>query len=276
MTPILDKPSARSIIGAVGRFRVEYRGEPLELSTRREGLRTRVTLWRGGREAGEASGFGRTLLPLDPDAEARDGEVLRGPTVLVLSALPGVVNRAMLLVARAEGDEAPGPPAAVVDDVLAALPRGMSKLAGLAAVQRYPFAPPAGSFAARLAAFATAYPRLWAARHVVLAAAKVAVGLLGLALFVQALLRPVVTWLTGLLPDWRLDIPWPDIDLPDIPLPDIDLPDLVAPGWLLVLVATAKFWGPVLVAVVIAVVEVRRRRRRAAADDHAPAGRADP
>jgi hypothetical protein len=260
---------------------VEHGGELVELSACRDRLRTRVRLWRDGRPAGEATGLARILLPLEPDndsagsadtASGDGGAELRGPTVLVLSVLPGVVNRAILLVPRTaassdSGDGGPGTPPAA-EEVLAALPKNLAKFA---TARRRAFAPPPGSFAARLAAFANRHPRLWAARHVALAIAKVGFGLLGLAVFVQVLLRQVLAWLSGLLPEWDLRIPWPDIDLPDIPWPqipwpDIDLPDLVAPGWLLVLIGTAKFWGPVLVAVGIAVVEVRRRRRRSDGD----------
>jgi hypothetical protein len=55
----------------------------------------------------------------------------------------------------------------------------------------------------------------------------------------------------------------PRLDLPDVPWPDVDLPDLSVPGWLAAVLGTAKIWGPLLVAVVLAVVEVRRKRHRA-------------
>jgi hypothetical protein len=116
---------------------------------------------------------------------------------------------------------------------------------------------------------------------VLLAAGKVALALLGLWAFVQLVLRQVVSWLAGFLPeiDWpEIDlpaIPWPDIDLPDIPWPDLDLPDLALPGWLLVVLATAKFWVPVLIAVGVAVTEVRRRSRRTPDPGDREAGRAD-
>jgi hypothetical protein len=109
------------------------------------------------------------------------------------------------------------------------------------------------------------HPGLWASRHVVLAVAKVALAVLGVTAIIRLLLMPLVDRLLELLPDLDLPaIPWPDIDLPDIPWPDIDLPDLHAPGWLLVLVGTAKYWAPILGAIGLAVVEVRRRRRVAA------------
>ena len=72
----------------------------------------------------------------------------------------------------------------------------------------------------------------------------------------------------GWLPDWDLPrIPRPD--LPDIPWPDIDLPELSLPGWLAALLATKKYWFPILVAVAVAVAEVRRRQRRDAEQENA-------
>jgi hypothetical protein len=47
-------------------------------------------------------------------------------------------------------------------------------------------------------------------------------------------------------------------------LPHIDLPDLALPTWLRVIIGTAKFWLPVLIAIGVAVAEVRRRRAKAA------------
>jgi hypothetical protein len=112
---------------------------------------------------------------------------------------------------------------------------------------------------------------VWASRHVVLAAARIGLALLGVAAFLRLLVQPLLDWLLGLLRPFFAwlrgllpDIDLPDIPWPDIPWPDIDLPDLHAPGWLLLLLATAKFWGPILVAIGAAVVEVQRRRRAAA------------
>jgi hypothetical protein len=46
-------------------------------------------------------------------------------------------------------------------------------------------------------------------------------------------------------------------------LPDINLPELALPVWLRVIIGTAKFWLPVLIAIGVAVAEVRRRRAKA-------------
>ena len=92
----------------------------------------------------------------------------------------------------------------------------------------------------------------------------IAAALLGLAVFIRLLLQPVLEWVTNQLPDIDLpSIPWPDIPWPDLPLPDIDLPELALPFWLRVIIGTAKFWLPVLIAIGVAVAEVRRRRAKA-------------
>ncbi len=240
------------------RFHLHHDGALLELSARREGLRTRVRLFRDGDRIGEEVGAGKIQLPLSGGGGAGDGS-----TVLALGVLPGTVHRALLLVPRHPGD-GPGAGPAVPDDVLAELPRSMRDVAGLATARKRRFAPPPGTLAARLLAFERGHPRLWASRHVVLAVLNIGIGLLGLSAFVQVLLQPLVSWILGVL----RSVPWPDVDLPDIPWPripwpDIDLPDLAVPGWLLFLVGTAKFWGPVLAATGLAVLEVRRRRRSA-------------
>jgi hypothetical protein len=73
-------------------FRLDHDGTLLELHARRDGLRTRVVLLRDGEPAAQASGLGAVLLPLAADTEEQ------GPTAVALTALPGVVSRALLLV----------------------------------------------------------------------------------------------------------------------------------------------------------------------------------
>lgn len=253
------------------RFHLRHDGALLELAARREGLRTRVALFRDGARIAEGAGTGKVLVRLNGDGGADGaGGAGGGPTVLALGVLPGTVHRALLLVppdpsgapdsARDSAD--PAPPA--LDDVLTELPRSVRGVAGLATMRRRRFAPPPGTPAARLLAFERGHPRLWASRHVVLAVVRVVAGVLGLSAFVQYLLAPLLSWILGVLRSVpRPDVDLPDIPWPEIPWPDVDLPDLVAPGWLLFLVGTAKFWGPVLVATGLAVLEVRRRRRSA-------------
>lgn len=102
-----------------------------------------------------------------------------------------------------------------------------------------------------------------------LAVGEVVLGVLGLALFVQLDPWRVVGWITERLPQFPWPaITWPDVDLPAIPWPDIDwpdLPDLSLPGWLQAVIATAKYWVPVLVAVGVAAHEVERRKRKPSA-----------
>ena len=268
---------------AANRFRLQYDGRLLELSARRDGLRTRVTLFVDGDQVGEASGIGRVLTPLpvatpatvgstmEPNAGQSDeiGSEPPRPSVLVLSALPGTVSRALLLVPREDSTDVDTDPAASddaqpEDDVPLGLPKGVAGRAGLVAAERHPFAPPPGSFAARLLIFQRNHPRLYACRHIVLAVAKVVTALLGLAVLVRLLLQPVLDWITERLPDIDLpSIPWPDIPWPDFPWPDIDLPEVAVPAWLRVIIGTAKFWLPVLIAIGVAVAETRRRRAAA-------------
>ena len=190
-----------------------------------------VTLLRDGQPAGEGTGLLRVLLPLlHASAPA--------PTVLVLTPVREVVARAVLLVPRPAEDG--------VGAVEAA-----GSATDLATAQRHPFDPAPGTFAARLRDVEERHPRLWALRHVVLAVGKVAATVLGLAVLLQALVRPAVEWVAGLLPRF---------DLPSIPWPDVDLPDVSLPGWLQAVLGTAEYWGPVLFAVAVAVHEVRKRR----------------
>ncbi|HEY9375815.1 MAG TPA: hypothetical protein VIQ02_01800 [Jiangellaceae bacterium] len=279
------------------RFWLDYEGQLLELSAQRDGLRTQVALFVDGDQVGDASGFGRVLTPLpigvpvaagstvEPDAGASDemGSELPRPTVLVLSALPGTVSRALLLVPRSDSHDADADPDGSDNPqtghgAALGLPKG-AELAGLVTAERHPFSPPPGSFAARLLIFQRNHPRLYASRHVVLAVGKVTAALLGLGLLVRLLLQPVLDWIRDRLPEIDLpsipwpDIPWPDIPWPDIPLPDIDLPDLAMPSWLRVIIGTAKFWLPVLIAIGVAVAETRRRRARAAREGDSDAHR---
>ncbi|QUH02928.1 hypothetical protein HUO13_20790 [Saccharopolyspora erythraea] len=264
--------------------RLHWGGSLLELTARRAGLRTHVVLLRDGTPIGDASAVGRVLIRLPADGE-QPGEDAGAPSVLVLSALPGVISKALLLVPQPQEDTESGEtaenagdtPAGTTsdtppDDPLTAMPKGVAELAGFARAERHLFAPPPGTFAARLLAFQRDHPKTYAARHVVLAVAKVALGLLGVAVLFQVLLRHVLDWIGAHLPRLDLpDIPWPDIDLPQIPWPDIDWPDFALPGWLLAVVATAKYWVPVLVAIGLAGREVRRRSNK-----HAKSGHDDP
>jgi hypothetical protein len=227
--------------------RVHWRGGTLEVRTGRAGLRTTATLLLDDTPVAEGRGLGRVLLPV-PAAEEPS------PVVLVLAPLPGTAVRTVLLVPRPR--EAGAAPA---DDDAA------TRVLGLATAERLPFDPEPGTLAARVRAVEERHPRLWASRHVVAAVVRVAAGLLGLLVLLQAVVRPVLRWLAGLVPDVDLPgLPLPDLDLPSIPWPDVDLPDLALPGWLAAVLATAEIWGPLLVGLGMAVAEVRRRRRKVA------------
>lgn len=230
--------------------RLPWRGSTWEVRTGRSGLHTAATLLRDADPVAEGRGLGRVLLPFP-------GTDRPSPAVLVLAPLPGWVASTVLLVPRPREDD--GEDDGSADDAVA-------RVVDLASAERHPFDPAPGSLAARLRASEDRHPRLWASRHVVVAVAKVVAGLLGLALLLQALVRPLLRWLAGLVPHVDLpELPLPDLDLPSVPWPDVDLPDVTLPGWLAALLATAKYWGPVLVGVGLMVAEVRRERRRAAA-----------
>ncbi|MBG6089678.1 hypothetical protein IW256_003791 [Actinomadura viridis] len=119
------------------------------------------------------------------------------------------------------------------------------------------FTPPEGSRAARRERLARRHPKLFAARHVAAAVAKVLLPLLGIGVLIR------LPWPDIPLPDVDLpDIPRPRIPWPDIDPPSIPLPDLTLPGWIQAIFQTAKYWGPVLVAVLIAVQEYQRRKKQ--------------
>ncbi|MFD0905834.1 hypothetical protein [Actinomadura sediminis] len=233
-----------SLKGApVGRWALEHDGRLLEAETRRDGRRRTVRLYVDGVPAGEASGFNPVTVPFG-DAAVR----------AVFDAVGLVDGQAARceLVPRGgdrEGAEDGDEPAAET------------------ARKGVPFTPPEGTRAARREALARAHPVLYASRHVVVAAGKVLFPLLGLGVLVRMLVG-LVPWPHVDLPEVSLpDVDPPDLPLPDVPWPDIDLPDVSAPWWVQALLASAKFWGPLLIAVGVAAREVSRRKRRHAEDD---------
>ena len=240
-----------------GLHHLRHDGALLELRTRRGTWRTEVDVLRDGEPVATASGSEKAATPLPGPAAGP------APVVLVRFGLSGRIRRAELLLPPPHGLPAGADDARA----LAELPEPAAHLAG---VRRHLFEPPAGSRAARVLAFGRRHPRLYASRHVAGAVAKVLLGLLGVTVLLRSLLRPAVEWVRERVPDVDLPlvpwpelprIPWPDIPWPDLPeIPWPDLPDLHAPAWLLAVLATAKFWGPLLVALAVAVREVRRRR----------------
>jgi hypothetical protein len=120
--------------------------------------------------------------------------------------------------------------------------------------------PEPGSPAARYEDRLRAYPRRYALLAVAGGVAKVVAPLLLIALLARLTLSIP-------LPDWDLDIPWPDIHLPSIPWPDIALPsipwpDWSLPGWLVWVLDNVHFVWPVILAVVLARGEISRRRKQ--------------
>jgi hypothetical protein len=103
-------------------------------------------------------------------------------------------------------------------------------------------APAPGSAAARREQIERERPGLYAARHVLKGVAQVVGAVLGIGLVIR------------FLPDISLPIDLPDINL------NIDPPSLDPPGWVAAIMASAKFWLPILLGVVIALREWRRRR----------------
>ncbi len=72
-------------------------------------------------------------------------------------------------------------------------------------------------------------------------------------------------------PSW--DIPFPTVPTPDLPSPDLpsipwpDLPDVSLPGWLSWILENIHYIWPVVLAFVLARVEIRRRRQQDARRD---------
>lgn len=121
------------------------------------------------------------------------------------------------------------------------------------------FSPPEGSLMAKLERLEREKPVLYASRHVGLAAGKLVAGLLGIGAIFKLLL-PRIPWPDIDLPDVRL----PKIDLPDVPWPDLDIPwpDLELPAWMKAVLATAKWWGPIVAAIFVALHEVDKNRKK--------------
>jgi hypothetical protein len=118
--------------------------------------------------------------------------------------------------------------------------------------------PEPGTRAARRARFEREHPRLYAARHVVKGAGKVALALIGLSFLLRFL--PSIP-----LPD--IDIDLPRLDLPEIPWPSIPLPHIELPEWLREILKSKKYWLPIVIGIFLARAELRRRRRNVPPDD---------
>ncbi len=122
--------------------------------------------------------------------------------------------------------------------------------------------PDPGSAAARYEDKVRAHPERYALLQTIGGVGKVVVPIV-----LASLLARFVFSLPISLPS----IPSPDLpslprpDLPSVPLPDLPLPDLQAwsaPGWVEQVLDVAHYFWPVVLAFVLARVEIRRRRRQ--------------
>lgn len=123
------------------------------------------------------------------------------------------------------------------------------------------FDPEPGSAAAKREEWIRAHPNLHSLRRTLTAAAGIA-----LPFFIAWLLSKIVLPSVSIpWPDW--DIPWPTIPWPDwsiswpdwdIPWPELNLPP--APPWVGTLLDVLKIVVPILIAFVVARMELRRRR----------------
>ncbi len=122
---------------------------------------------------------------------------------------------------------------------------------------KVPFEPPRGTRAHRTWQLQQDHAGLYASRHVAIAVARTLGALLGISALLVALLPRVdLSWLPR--PDLGKPSWWPDVSLWGW-LPDVDL---AAPEWLRPVLRSAKFWVPVLVAIVVAANEYERRRKQ--------------
>ena len=123
---------------------------------------------------------------------------------------------------------------------------------------------------ARRDRLAREHPVRFTLQRVGVAVVEVVLGVLGVGAIIGVFMRgllPDISW--GWLPDvppWIQDLDAPDwlkyvdpfywLGRLDIPWPSVDLP-----GWL---TGSAKFWLPIVIALVVALGEVDRRRKKTA------------
>lgn len=201
-----------------GRYTTELRGRSIEVEVADSWLTTTAILYVDTEQVAQDSADLEAILLEHDDLRVR-----------IKSRLSGSVDRCALVLTTdsADGDEP--------------------------VEHQVPLDPPAGTRAARLAEFQRERPRLYAARHVAIAAGQILIAVVGIGALVK-----------GLLP--RLDISWvPDVDLSWIPDPLGWLwglvPDISIPGWLDPVLETSKYWLPILIAIGIASNEVDKRRK---------------
>ncbi|GLZ11919.1 hypothetical protein Acsp04_21540 [Actinomadura sp. NBRC 104425] len=258
------KGSVMTGAAADGRWRLDHDGHHLQVETARVGWMRVVRLYVDGIQQAETRALHQAKLPY--------GDMCVLVTFDPLGLLDGQAARCVLAPPRPgrdtpdmKGDDTKE------DDTEEDTEDGEENDGGDAGRQIHPFTAPEGTRAARRERLARKHPALYASRHVVAATGKVVFGILGVSALISAVVRLLVSYLPR--PDVDLpDIDPPDLPLPEIPWPDVDLPDITPPGWLQAILATAKYWTPILIAVGVAVHEVDRRRKQ----DRAPRGAAAP
>lgn len=227
---------------AGGFWTLDHDGHRLEVGTERTGWKPAARLRVDGAEAGEVTGGPRLKLPY--------GEMTVVVAFDVLGLLDGQAARCELAPPDRDED-GPDEKTEAEDEA------GGGKADSGGKPEPVPFTPPEGTRAAKREALALSHPTLYASRHMVVATGKVLFPLLGVSALIHLLLDMVV-WPDVRLPKADLpSIPWPDIPWPDVPLPDVSLPP-----WLRVILATTKFWVPILIAAGVTAKEAGRRKRQ--------------
>ena len=85
------------------------------------------------------------------------------------------------------------------------------------------------------------------------------------------LLEPIFRWLAQFIPDFDINIPWPEVNLPSIPWPDINLPQIPWPDWQLpqwdmpwiveMALEYPKVWVPIVLGLAIGTSTVQRGKK---------------
>ncbi|MEU6040431.1 hypothetical protein ABZ801_33995 [Actinomadura sp. NPDC047616] len=243
---------------AGGRWLLDHDGHRLQVETERVGWMRIVRLYVDGVQQAETQALHQAKLPY--------GDM----SVLVafdpLGLLDGQAARCVLAPPRPDDDTPDEKDGAEDGEAKKDADDGEGEDGGDSGREKVPFTPPEGTRAARRERLAREHPALYASRHVVVATGKVVFGILGISALISAVVRLLVSYLPR--PDVDLpdidppDLSLPDIPWPDIPWPDIDLPDVALPAWLQAILATTKYWIPILIAIGVAVHEVDRRKKQ--------------
>ena len=87
------------------------------------------------------------------------------------------------------------------------------------------------------------------------------------------LVSRLISWLLSFVPDWDIDIPWPEINLPSIPWPEINLPSIPWPDWHMpewmepilrvveFMADYSKVWVPVMIGIAIGLMAVKNNKK---------------